>query len=60
MVSEVAVISQNTNSTTKKQQNLRADRPDIRAVLSGLKVLWEEITGPMQMGNKAKNLCDTS
>ncbi|KAG9067142.1 hypothetical protein KI688_011923 [Linnemannia hyalina] len=49
----------NTNSTTQKQQNLRADRPDIRAMLSGREVLWGEITGPTQTGNKAKNLWDT-
>ena len=50
--------SPNTNSHTQKQQNLRADRPDIRAKLSGQEVLWGEITGPMQSGNRAKNLWD--
>ncbi|KAF9085301.1 hypothetical protein BGX27_003505, partial [Mortierella sp. AM989] len=48
----------NTNSTTQKQQNLRADRPDLRAKLSGQEILWGEITGPMQTGSKAKNLWD--
>ncbi|KAF9958698.1 hypothetical protein BGZ65_001241 [Modicella reniformis] len=49
----------NTNSTTQKQKNLRADRPDLRAKLSGQELLWGEITGPTQTGNKAKNLWDT-
>ncbi|KAF9426345.1 hypothetical protein BGZ76_002807, partial [Entomortierella beljakovae] len=48
----------NTNSTTQKQQNHRADRPDIRAKLSEQELLWGEITGPKQAGNKAKNLWD--
>ncbi|KAG0275038.1 hypothetical protein BGZ96_003977 [Linnemannia gamsii] len=52
-------LSPNTNSTTKKQRNLRADRPDLRAKLSGQELLWGEITGPTQTGNKAKNLWDT-
>ncbi|KAF8950011.1 hypothetical protein BGZ46_004806 [Entomortierella lignicola] len=48
----------NTNSSTQKQQNLRADRPDLRAKLSGQEILWGEITGPTQTGSKVKNLWD--
>ncbi|KAF9925730.1 hypothetical protein FBU30_004526 [Linnemannia zychae] len=49
----------NTNSTTQKLQNLRPDRPDIRVLMSGLEVLWGEITGPVQASNKIKTLWDT-
>ncbi|KAG0023831.1 hypothetical protein BGZ80_007853 [Entomortierella chlamydospora] len=48
----------NTNSSTQKHQNLRADRPDLRAKFSGQEILWGEITGPTQAGCKVKNLWD--
>ncbi|KAF9358348.1 hypothetical protein BGX26_001937 [Mortierella sp. AD094] len=49
----------NTNSTTQKQQNLGADRPHLRAKLSGHKILRGEIAGPTQTGCRAKDLWDT-
>ncbi|KAI1297533.1 hypothetical protein EDD11_007113 [Mortierella claussenii] len=49
----------NTDSLTQRQQNLKADRPDIRAKANGQELLWGEVTGPIQAGNNAKNLWDT-
>ncbi|KAF9537511.1 hypothetical protein EC957_008063 [Mortierella hygrophila] len=48
----------NTDSTTQKQQNLKADRLDIRAKALEREILWGEVTGPIQARNNAKNLWD--
>ncbi|KAG0346143.1 hypothetical protein BG004_002346 [Podila humilis] len=49
----------NTSSTTQTQQNMKADRPDIRAMAMDQEIMWGEVTGPIQSRCSAKNLWDT-
>ncbi|KAF9573381.1 hypothetical protein BGW38_008440, partial [Lunasporangiospora selenospora] len=49
----------NTSSTTQIQQNMGADRPDIRAKAMEREIMWGEVTGPIQARVNAKNLWDT-
>ncbi|KAF9180070.1 hypothetical protein BGZ51_006457 [Haplosporangium sp. Z 767] len=48
----------NTESTTQKRQGLKADQPDIRAMVFEKEVCWGEVTGPVQETNAAKNQWD--
>ncbi|KAF9112366.1 hypothetical protein BGX27_003472 [Mortierella sp. AM989] len=56
---EVASDFPNTNSTTQIQQNMKADRPDIRAKALEREIMWGEVTGPIQARCNAKNIWDT-
>ncbi|KAF9581692.1 hypothetical protein BGW38_001197 [Lunasporangiospora selenospora] len=49
----------NTDSTTQKNQSVKADRPDIRATALGQELLWGEVTRPAQARNIAKVCWDT-
>ncbi|KAF9917565.1 hypothetical protein FBU30_000703 [Linnemannia zychae] len=56
---EIAVDFPNTNSTTQVHQNMKADRPDIRATAQRREILWGEVTSPQQARHNAKNQWDT-
>ncbi|KAI8595727.1 hypothetical protein EDD21DRAFT_390372 [Dissophora ornata] len=56
---EVTSDFPNTNSTTQTQQNMKADRPDIRAKAMEREIMWGEVTGPIQARSNVKNVWDT-